>query len=162
MSYNYKPDIKYSESEYNRSTLSNIQPTNLIYEENKRLHEELLEKNLEIQEIQTELSAIKQLVDNKEQLLSKLKEDIRQSTLINNKAVGEQRFLQEEILSLQRDQEKLLSEYESVLTKIEDLASERLEKNKYIDYLEGKNKTLEQNFFEMRSQTLTLEVELQE
>ena len=29
-------------------------------------------------------------------------------------------------------------------------------------YLEGKNKTLEQNFFEMRSQTLTLEVELQE
>ena len=116
MSYNYKPDIKYSESEYNRSTLSNIQPTNLIYEENKRLHEELLEKNLEIQEIQTELSAIKQLVDNKEQLLSKLKEDIRQSTLINNKAVGEQRFLQEEILSLQRDQEKLLSEYESVLS----------------------------------------------
>lgn len=162
MSYKYKPDIKYSESEYNRSTLSNIQPTNLIYEENKRLHEELLEKNLEIQEIQTELSAIKQLVDNKEQLLSKLKEDIRQSTLINNKAVGEQRFLQEEILSLQRDQEKLLSEYESVLSKIEDLASERLEKNKYIDYLEGKNKTLEQNFFEMRSQTLTLEVELQE
>ena len=51
MSYKYKPDIKYSESEYNRSTLSNIQPTNLIYEENKRLHEELLEKNLEIQEI---------------------------------------------------------------------------------------------------------------
>ena len=167
MSFKFRNDYKYSESRENDLTRYAPQSSQGLkqeglLEENSTLREELSEKNFELQETQTELSAVKQLVDNKDQALFKLKEELKQVNISNKKAIGEQRFLQEEILTLQREQSKLLGEYELVLSKFEAVSAERNEKVKYIEYIENKLTTIEQQFSEMRSRNIQLEMQVQE
>ena len=167
MSFKFRNDYKYSESRENDLTRYAPQSSQGLkqeglLEENSTLREELSEKNFELQETQTELSAVKQLVDNKDQALFKLKEELKQVNISNKKAIGEQRFLQEEILTLQREQSKLLGESELVLSKFEAVSAERNEKVKYIEYIENKLTTIEQQFSEMRSRNIQLEMQVQE
>lgn len=117
-------------------------------------------KILEFQELQAELMAVKQLVDLKDQTISKLKEDLRACQVLNTKAVGEQRFLQEEILLLQKEQEKTLEDYEKVLDKVEVLTADRNEKCQIIEILEDKNKLLESQLAETKSMIIQIQHEL--
>jgi epidermal growth factor receptor substrate 15 len=117
-------------------------------------------KLLEVQELQAELLAVKQLVDLKDQNICKLKEDLRQSQVANNKAVGEHRFLQEEILTLQKEQERTLEDYEKVLDKVETLTNDRTEKFKFIEGLEDRNRLLQIQLAEARNMISQLELQL--
>lgn len=117
-------------------------------------------KILEFQELQAELMAVKQLVDLKDQTISKLKEDLRACQVLNTKAVGEQRFLQEEILLLQKEQEKTLEDYEKVLDKVEVLTADRNEKCQIIEIIEDKNKLLESQLAETKSMIIQIQHEL--
>ena len=117
-------------------------------------------KILEFQELQAELMAVKQLVDLKDQSISKLKEDLRACQVLNTKAVGEQRFLQEEILLLQKEQERTLEDYEKVLDKVEVLTADRNEKSQIIEILEDKNKLLDSPLAETKSMIIQIQHEL--
>ena len=117
-------------------------------------------KILEFQELQAELMAVKQLVDLKDQSISKLKEDLRACQVLNTKAVGEQRFLQEEILLLQKEQERTLEDYEKVLDKVEVLTADRNEKSQIIEILEDKNKLLDSQLAETKSMIIQIQHEL--
>lgn len=167
MSFKFRNDYKFSDSRENditRSTPQHLQnlKNDAVFEENAKLRDEISEKNFELQELQTELSAIKQLVDNKDQSMLKLRDELKAALILNKKAVGEQRFLHEEILTLQREQEKLLGDYELLLSKFEAISAEKVEKNRYVENLEQKICSLEQGFSETRSKNLQLEIWLQE
>lgn len=158
MAFKFRNDYKFTESRENElNKVQIIDKTDLV-----GLQSELSNKTLELQELQAELLAVKQFVDLKDQALSKAKEDLKQVQVSNNKAVGEQRFLQEEILNLQREQEKTLEDYEKVLDKVQVLTSDINEKTRIIDILENKNKLLESQLSEARAHLLQLEIELQE
>ncbi|OMJ84959.1 hypothetical protein SteCoe_13870 [Stentor coeruleus] len=163
MSFKYRNDFKFSESrelDQNKNPSIPVRPE-VSYEEFKVQKEDLNYNTFEIQELRSEILALKQIIETKDIALLKVKEDLKNSTIANNKAVGEKRFLQEEILALQKEQEKILSEYEVILSKFESASSERTEKCKYIDFLENKVKILESENTELKSQSLQVELELQ-
>ena len=167
MSFKFRNDYKFSDTRENDLTrftpnASQISKNDYFTEETKKLKEDLTEKTLEIQDLQTELSAIKQLVDNKDQNMLKLKEELKLANIANKKAIGEQRFFHEEIFGLQKEQEKMLNEYEMVLSKLEAVNAEKNEKNKYIEHLEGKIRGLEEQNSELHSQNIMFDVKYQE
>lgn len=163
MAFKYRNDFKFSESrelDQNKNPSMITKPES-VPEEFKGQKEDLNYNNFETQELRSEILALKQIIESKDAALLKVKEDLKNSTIANNKAVGEKRFLQEEILALQKEQEKILSEYEVVLNKFENASSERTEKCKYIDFLESKVNILESENTELKSQSLQFELELQ-
>ncbi|CAG9333689.1 unnamed protein product [Blepharisma stoltei] len=123
---------------------------NVLNRENQQLKSEICDKVVEAQELQAELTAIRELNDIKDQNLSKLKEELKQATTANSKAAGEQRFLQEQMLLFQQEQEQLLDDYEQALAKIEVLSKE---KNQALFQLEELNTRC--HFLERQNEDLT-------
>lgn len=133
------------------STRNHILPTNqdfqtknnLMARENQQLKSELCDKIVEAQELQAELTAIRELIDMKDITIGKLKEELKQATTANNKAAGEQRFLQEQMLAFQQEQEQLLDDYEQVLSKIEIISKEKAQAMHQADELSTRVRILE-------------------
>ena len=109
--------------------------SDFYYKENRSLHTQLQDKIVEAQELTIEVKALQELIDTKDIKISRLKTNLKQSVQAHSSSVGENRYLQEHIFKLQKEQEKFLEDYEAFLEKIETLVAKNTEKDTEIEDL---------------------------
>lgn len=86
-----------------------------LTEENTHLHDLLSETGARSQEMEAEVVSLRTLLDKKEAMVSRLREEIKSATFANAKSVEEHQLLQQQVISLNQDQEKLLRDYEVLM-----------------------------------------------
>lgn len=86
-----------------------------LTEENSNLHEQLSESVVRRQEMEAEVMSLRSVLEKKEGTISRLRDEVKNATFANAKSVEEHRMLQQQVISLNQDQEKLLRDYEVLM-----------------------------------------------
>lgn len=94
-----------------------------LTEENAHLHELLSETGARSQEMEAEVMSLRALLEKKEMMVSRLRDEVKAATLANGKSVEEHQRLQQQVISLNQDQEKLLRDYEVLMDQCDRVTS---------------------------------------
>ena len=86
-----------------------------LTDENNRLHSLFSESEARGQELEAEIDSLGAVVERKEATIARLRDELKSATHANAKSIGEQQSLQEQIVRLNKEQEKLLKDYEVLM-----------------------------------------------
>ena len=94
-----------------------------LTEENSHLHELLSETGARSQEMEAEVMSLRTVLEKKESVVSRLRDEVKAASLANGKSVDEHQRLQQQVISLNQDQEKLLRDYEVLMDQCDRVTS---------------------------------------
>lgn len=145
----------------------------LLNHDNARLKADLAEQTARSLELTAQIAPLQESLERKDSQLKQTAVELEQIKLANSKAVGEQKFLQDEILKLTSEQQQLYDDYETALNRLEaeakataDLTSALEEskagRNKLKRQLEAKSKDSEANSAKLETLAHKYEVAVKE